>query len=533
MPQPQSQTTDPYAAIASDPYRAIAVQPSQAPPAQQPAATPQPPTQQPQQPSSLWERTKGIAKHFIDNATTSDPNDPQDDFLAPARGFTKEGIKSVAGLLDIYRHMGDVGSPKDVQAYMEEHPGSSAEEAMAAVKGGMQTSSTGKPAPPYRAKDNRKAQEGLAAASKWLTDHAHTDGFLEGIGGVGENLTELLTPAGLEKLIGIKGAAEAGKTVSMVDRLKQSQQVAEVLEKYPLLEKLLGLGIRTAHAAAKTGAETGAQTFVKTGGDTEAAGEAAAIGAGAAGIITPVAEGGAAAVRHLAPRTAEIAGEEVPILRRQEVREGANGEPVAPSRVQQTAASIENSPKVKGAQQGAAKRTITNEAQRVVEQNIPESIEFRRPAARPAPQEAPRPQPGGEPTGEVVDAVTGRPTTSEMPGVRELPSGTPQLPGNTSAGTTELAERGPRELPGSDTRGPRVTTEPLPKELPEGRMREQLGSGAPDEAAEIPRRYARSAIKRIGNFGDAAQEFRTVAKSGYDWLNENSQGRWQALNDSM
>lgn len=123
-----------------------------------------------------------------------------------------------------------------------------------------------------------------------------TKGVAQGVGEFGENVGEFFSG---EELLGL-----VGKGLQGAEKLKAATQAAEILEKHPMIAKLVKIG----QNAVRQGGIAGAQTFAKTGGDTgaavttglETAGAGAALegaGALAKGAIaklTPKVETGAA-----------------------------------------------------------------------------------------------------------------------------------------------------------------------------------------------------------------------------------------------
>jgi hypothetical protein len=105
-----------------------------------------------------------------------------------------------------------------------------------------------------------------------LSPGLETYGPWEGAGGWLETITEFM------------GGQKALEGLTIPERLAKISQVAKFLEKYPKMAAALG-------ANARMGATAGGQTLVKTGGDTKAAGEAAALTAGS-GLALEGAAGG-------------------------------------------------------------------------------------------------------------------------------------------------------------------------------------------------------------------------------------------------
>lgn len=114
-----------------------------------------------------------------------------------------------------------------------------------------------------------------------------TKGFQEGGAEAGENLGEFFSG---EELLGMLG--KTGAAMSVADKLKAVTGLAQTVEKYPMIAKLLKIGV----SAAKQGTIAGTQTLAKTGGDVGAAATAGATAA-AAGPVMDIAGAGATALR--------------------------------------------------------------------------------------------------------------------------------------------------------------------------------------------------------------------------------------------
>jgi hypothetical protein len=102
-------------------------------------------------------------------------------------------------------------------------------------------------------------------------------GIQEAGAGAFENAMELYNPEGLGNLLG-----RAGQAMTAVEKLKMMTGLGQIIEKVPMVGKLLKIG----ESAAKMGTMSAGQTFVKTGGDTRAAATAGAVGA----VTAPLAE---------------------------------------------------------------------------------------------------------------------------------------------------------------------------------------------------------------------------------------------------
>lgn len=118
-------------------------------------------------------------------------------------------------------------------------------------------------------------------------------------GAVGEGAENVAEYFGGEELLGLLGKASGA--MSLAEKMKSVTGLAQVLDKYPLVAKVLKIGSN----AVKQGTIAGGQTYIKSGGDSDAAArtslEAAGIGAGLEGVVAPVVRAGA---RLLSPTAA-------------------------------------------------------------------------------------------------------------------------------------------------------------------------------------------------------------------------------------
>lgn len=122
-----------------------------------------------------------------------------------------------------------------------------------------------------------------------------TKGGMQGASELGENVGEFFTG---EELLGL-----VGKGLQGAERLKAATGLAQVLEKHPVIAKLVKIG----QNAVRQGTVAGAQTFAKTGGDTGAATASALETAGAGGAIEAAGGLASSAVRKLTPAVSHAA----------------------------------------------------------------------------------------------------------------------------------------------------------------------------------------------------------------------------------
>lgn len=190
-----------------------------------------------------------------------------------------------------------------------------------------------------------------------------TTGVAQKVGEAGETIGEFFTG---EELLGLLG--KAGAAMTGVEKLKQAQQIATVMQKSPMIAKLVHIGL----SAVKAGTVGAAQEEVRTGGDEEGQPGRVGLETGVlAGLTHGAAEGVSALARSIAPRTVEIAGEKIPALASQVDRQG-----------NLTGAAAEGAPKVAQAQQQGGQNIIRNVAQDAVEKTLNEINATRQVAAR-------------------------------------------------------------------------------------------------------------------------------------------------------
>lgn len=147
----------------------------------------------------------------------------------PAIGFAKGVGDTVHGVGELIRKVGNYGSRNSA------HPGEG---------------------------DRIIPPSGQAALENISTDEPGN--YAQHTGKALENVAEFMTGEG--------AVSEAGKALSLGEKVKKLGDVGVFLEKHPVIAKMLATGF-------KTGAVAGAQTTAKTGSPTEGA-EGAAVGAG-------------------------------------------------------------------------------------------------------------------------------------------------------------------------------------------------------------------------------------------------------------
>lgn len=193
----------------------------------------------------------------------------------------------------------------------------------------------------------------------------------ESVGGAAEQVGEFFTG---EQLLGMLG--RTGMVMSAAEKLKTVTGLAQLIEKVPMVGKLLKIG----ESAAKQGTTSAAQTYIQTRGDTGAAGTAGAMSA-VAGPVAELVPATGAAVRDIAKGPGEKAA--------------AEAEAIA---AQRTAAARE-------AYAGHAREAIRPQLEETnAARNVPQ-------------QEVMMNQPGGQPaapTGRMVATATGKPAPAQI-----------------------------------------------------------------------------------------------------------------------
>ena len=199
-------------------------------------------------------------------------------------------------------HAADPLSEDRVDQWMDKHPYLSRPlQGLIGAGTGLDKTLTGLlPAPTTRAGTELQ----LAAATPTRTA---AEGGGEGV----ENLAEFFSGDELATMLG-----KAGTAMGITDKLKAMTGLAQTIEKYPMVAKLLKIGA----SAAKQGTIAGGQTYLKTGdagaaattaGETAAAGPVLdALGAGGAAVKAAV-KGPAAEAAPMVEKT--VAGVKIPV----------------------------------------------------------------------------------------------------------------------------------------------------------------------------------------------------------------------------
>ena len=198
-------------------------------------------------------------------------------------------------------------------------------------------------------------KKGLNKVAPGITNPVHGGAQMTGL--IGEQIGEWLFGEGEVR--------EAFEALPLSQRLKKIAETAKFLEEHKVIAKAVSIGLK--NGAAGLGVAGQAMLHGSSPADAGKAGLEA--GAGGA-VLEGAAAGAGRLVDHLRPNVETIAGEEVPVLKSQQFGEKPNGEVERPSAAQAVSATTENSPSVTSSQRAAAKRTVTQEAQRATQTNL-------------------------------------------------------------------------------------------------------------------------------------------------------------------
>lgn len=411
-----------------------------------------------------------------------------------------------------------------------------------------------------------QGQQFESATRKVLGAAAHPKhGGAQQVGGVAQMLGEFAFGEG--------EARAAYQALPFAAKMKKVGAVADFLEKHPAIAKTVAIGLRQGAAGAGVGVQTLAHGG--TAGQAETAGEQAA-------ALGTVLEGGASVagkvIDHLRPDVESIGGKDVPVLKSQQFREGPDGEPQGPSAAQILAATTDNSHKVVGQQAAAAKRAITDEAQGAAQSSLLRANRARQGPAVPRLPARTGPYTfriGGTPAAEDVAGDLLQPAAKRTQAAFREPSYVtssapkPTVPGIEGSMGGDIATSGSYE-PAHDVAsgGGQLLTQDanvaaahlqslhdvihgpefdaMPPEQQQGilaqhedmqrQMAEHFQSKHYAEASPGPNFQpidTVSAVQRIGNFSDAADEAQAPGKQVYDHLNAVTGGEWQGLNERI
>lgn len=293
----------------------------------------------PQQPQSLGDRIKaGLADTWAGKGV--------DPFTNMNIGVVKQGLGLIGGLMKIAHDKVGMGpQPSDVLEYKQANPGATDEQAMDAVNKG------------YRGPTTQASREKTAARADWLLRNSDTKGFFQSVGGLGENIGELVG-------LSAAGDPEAGGRAAS-ELVGDASKTWKFLEGNGLLNRLARIGF----SATKNAGEQYAQTYAHTGGDTSQAGTAAMIAAplGAAGQGLGEGYGAykqfmARAAQDIAPVERELEGSKFLQLASELV--DSEGRPTAPPRAQNV--QIGDQPGIMRDRIAAFKQMQTNMAKNAI-----------------------------------------------------------------------------------------------------------------------------------------------------------------------
>jgi hypothetical protein len=285
--------------------------------------------------------------------------------------------------------------------------------------------------------------KGVTAFDRTPTTRAETEAQMfaatpartpqEGLGEATENVGEFFTG---EQLLGMLG--RVGTVMTAAEKLKTVTGLANLVEKVPMIGKLLKIG----ESAAKQGTISAGQTFVKTGGDARAAATAGAAGAVAAPVLQGFGAAGSA-IGTMWNAPGEAAAAETAAAAARETQAAENVAAAQRETAEQTAArEAQARQNVAATRQDAADRLTTAQRQAAEAETAAQRQELAsraayaghaREAARPAleqtnvartnvarnvpQQEVMMNQPGGEPaapTGRMAATATGKPVPPQI-----------------------------------------------------------------------------------------------------------------------
>jgi hypothetical protein len=290
-----------------------------------------------------------------------------------AIGTVKAAMSGAGGLMKIVNDHFKGAEPSDVIEYKEHNPGSTDDDALQAVQKG------------YRGPTSVMANAKMAARADWLLKNSESNGFFQGVGGIGENIAEI---------VGLTAAGDPEMAAGPASELMaEGSKVWKMMEGNTLASRLARVG----WAAVKNAGEQFAQTYLHTGGDTGQATTSAMIAAplGAAG--QGIGEGIGATKQFLGKAAEEvqpIERELGPSIPRGEVEPGAgpapslggakflqlaselrdeHGNPTAPERASQI--DISEHPEIMRDRQAAFKQLNTNLAKQGLGQAVDDTNE--------------------------------------------------------------------------------------------------------------------------------------------------------------
>jgi hypothetical protein len=313
-------------------------------------------------------------------------------------------------------------------------------------------------------------------------------------------LDEATTPHGdyeeggatIENIMEFMAGDEALKTLSAASKLKEVHAIAQMLEKYPRLSKLVGAGLRSGAMGTEQGVKKGTENPIQEGAIT---------GALSAGI-EGTGDLGASLISKVAPKTAVVAGESTPVMAGQ-LKDAA---PIAKT------VAAEPSPEIAEAQQASAQKGVKNvasdAANKVIEKTVP-----------PEPKYAYRVRDVGE-EGVPVRNGHAQATMSEqeaqgyVDGRQTMRGGVPQEVVKVDLNKLDPADYSIKEGPsGNDW-------VKFNKDLPESAMGETVPA-------------PKSEPVKAASFGDAAEQIKAAVQPTFKKLDTLSDGEFSAFQNKL
>jgi hypothetical protein len=373
------------------------------------------------------------------------------------------------------------------------------------------------------------------------------------------------TVANLAELLSGEGEVKGAMNLPMLTaKLKEVIPAVQTLAKYPKLMMAL-----------RAGGEVGAQDLAQGKGAPQAA-EDAAVGAVAAPAVGATLEGAGnlvrKAVQKVAPRTVQVAGEDIPVLANQVDRDGT----LTGATARETGA-----PNIEQAQQAGTQQAVENLAQTATRNSL-DRLNLSRPQNAAAPGVPQLAAPEGaepfqftlegtptseEPTGELVQSAGKAPrhayqepqyTTGSRPtprignegGINEgsaggdiESAGQPEARGEQASGGGQLRTTNPNEAATWLQQLDDIRSSSDYRQLPEAQrtqidaahkaLQDQLGMYYSSPYAQ---RFAPvdvdAALQHVQTFGDAAAQLRAATEPVYQTLDRVSNGDFGKWRDA-
>lgn len=486
----------------------------------------------------------------------ADPNRPRDFMERLTTGardaFNSHAAGAMTLLQKLNHEMG--GSPADVIAYQKENPGATVQQAMDAVQGhDLNSQITG----PYRAASSKQTAQDLRDAAEWFRHNmSNQDNGVAGwLGAAGENLGELMGPGELMKL----GEAPviAGEAATAAESMQAGAKVANLLKNHPVINRLVGLGLRALKTGVESGAMAGGQTFVDTGGDPTQTAEAAALGAGGGAALHTAIEGVPMAVRAIAEKLARpsttvdavgdaargVLGDRLAATNATREMPG-NALPASTGDFQfriggtPTAETTEGATAFEARKKQIGTRVVAGKGSATSPTEPYNASSFHYGDAEPLPPVSDLgEQPAGSHKEPVLQYLTDRKPGSPQPGVDSSQGGATLITSDPDVAAAHLVSlKGAMEQPSFASLPPE---QQAAIEAQHDDMQQQLADYHRHQKVNGP--YTpnfqpigtKAAIDSTGDFSDAAQHLHDAAAEVYEHANRVTGGQWQALDQHI